>query len=95
VTSQFEQHLRAVADLPLGSASPRAPWSVMVNILGGPVEGTLGERFDAAMTAHPDAKIHTYGKDPRPGRKVGHVNVTGAELDDVVYTARAAAAHFD
>lgn len=95
VTGQFEQHLRAVADLPLGSAAPRAPWSVMVNILGGPAEGTLGERFDAAMEAHPDAKIHTYGKDPRPGRKVGHVNVAGDELDDVVYVARAAAAHFD
>lgn len=94
VTGQFEQHLRAVADLPLGDASPRASWSVMVNILGGPVEGTLGDRFAAAMTEHPSAKIHTYGKAPRPGRKVGHVNVSGDELDDAVYVARAAAAHF-
>jgi 5-(carboxyamino)imidazole ribonucleotide synthase len=94
VTGQFEQHLRAVADLPLGDTSPRAAWSVMVNILGGPSEGTLDERFAAAMTEHPSAKIHTYGKAPRPGRKVGHVNVSGDDLDDAVYVARAAAAHF-
>ncbi|KJQ53643.1 N5-carboxyaminoimidazole ribonucleotide synthase [Microbacterium sp. SA39] len=95
VTGQFEQHLRAVADLPLGSTAPRATWSVMVNILGGPAEGTLEARFDAAMAEHPTAKIHTYGKTPRPGRKVGHVNVSGDDLDDAVYVARAAAAHFD
>lgn len=94
VTGQFEQHLRAVADLPLGSTASNAAWSVMVNILGGPVEGTLDARFAAAMTDHPGAKIHTYGKDPRPGRKVGHVNVVGDDLDDAVYQARAAAAHF-
>lgn len=95
VTGQFEQHLRAVADLPLGSTAPRAPWSVMVNILGGPAEGTIEERFGAAMAEHPQAKIHTYGKAPRPGRKVGHVNVADADLDDAVYVARAVAAHFD
>mgnify|MGYP001618250600 FL=1 len=94
VTGQFEQHLRAVADLPLGSTAPRAAWSVMVNILGGPVEGTLDQRFDSAMAEHPGAKIHTYGKSPRPGRKVGHVNVADDDLDDAVYVARAAAAHF-
>lgn len=95
VTGQFEQHLRAVADLPLGSTAPRAPWTVMVNILGGPVEGTLTSCFAPAMQQHPEAKIHTYGKAPRPGRKVGHINVAGADLDDVVYTARAAAVHFE
>ena len=94
VTGQFEQHLRAVADLPLGDTRPRAAWAVMVNILGGPVEGTLGDRFEAAMAAHPAAKIHTYGKAPRPGRKVGHVNIAGDDLDDAVYVARAAAAAF-
>ncbi|MET0297850.1 MAG: 5-(carboxyamino)imidazole ribonucleotide synthase [Microbacterium sp.] len=94
VTSQFEQHLRAVADLPLGDPSPSAPWTVMVNVLGGPAEGSLDERFDAAMLEHPAAKIHTYGKAPRPGRKVGHVNVAGADLDEVAYEARAAASHF-
>jgi 5-(carboxyamino)imidazole ribonucleotide synthase len=95
VTGQFEQHLRAVADLPLGSPATRAAWSVMVNILGGPSEGTLEARFESAMAEHPTAKIHTYGKAPRPGRKVGHVNVSGDDLDDAVYVARAAAAHFD
>ncbi|WP_102192293.1 5-(carboxyamino)imidazole ribonucleotide synthase [Microbacterium aurantiacum] len=94
VTCQFEQHLRAVADLPLGDTSPRAPWSVMVNILGGPAQGTLEDRFSAAMSDQPAAKIHTYGKAPRPGRKVGHVNVAGDDLDDAVYIARAAAGHF-
>ncbi|MCK6066752.1 MULTISPECIES: 5-(carboxyamino)imidazole ribonucleotide synthase [Microbacterium] len=94
VTSQFEQHLRAVLDLPLGATESTAPWSVMVNLLGGPAEGGLLERFAPAMAEHPRAKVHTYGKAPRPGRKVGHVNVAGDDLDDVAYEARAAAAHF-
>lgn len=94
VTSQFEQHLRAVLDLPLGDPSPSASWSVMVNILGGPGEGDLDSRFAAAMAEHPGAKVHTYGKAPRPGRKVGHVNASGDDLDDVTYTARAAASFF-
>ena len=94
VTGQFEQHLRAVTDLPLGDTTPHQAWSMMVNILGGPAEGTFEDRFDAAMTQHPDAKIHTYGKTARPGRKVGHVNVSGSDLDDVAYSARAAAEHF-
>ncbi|MEU2203406.1 5-(carboxyamino)imidazole ribonucleotide synthase [Microbacterium oleivorans] len=94
ITSQFEQHLRAVLDLPLGDTAMRAPHAVMVNILGGPAEGTLGERLPDALAAHPSAKVHTYGKDPRPGRKVGHVNVVGDDLDTVVYEARAAASFF-
>ena len=95
VTSQFEQHLRAVLDLPLGDSDPRAEWSVMINILGGPAAGGLDERFTAAMAEHPNAKIHTYGKAPRPGRKVGHVTVSGGDLDEVAYQARAAASDFD
>jgi 5-(carboxyamino)imidazole ribonucleotide synthase len=94
VTSQFEQHLRAVLDLPLGDPQPREAWSVMVNILGGPESGGLDERFAAAMAEHPAAKVHTYGKAPRPGRKVGHVNAAGSDLDEVAYQARAAAAFF-
>jgi 5-(carboxyamino)imidazole ribonucleotide synthase len=94
-TSQFEQHLRAVLDLPLGATGSREPWSVMVNILGGPVAGTLADRYRAAMAEQPFAKIHAYGKDPRPGRKVGHVTVTGEDLDDVAYRARATAAFFE
>ncbi|WP_081703933.1 5-(carboxyamino)imidazole ribonucleotide synthase [Leifsonia aquatica] len=95
VTSQFEQHLRAVLDLPLGETRQRDEWSVMVNILGGPAEGSLQDRYPAALAAHPEAKFHGYGKEPRPGRKVGHVTVGGDDLDDVVYRARAAAAYFE
>jgi 5-(carboxyamino)imidazole ribonucleotide synthase len=94
VTSQFEQHLRAVLDLPLGEPRPTAGWAVMVNILGGPAGGTLDGRFSAAMGEHPGAKVHTYGKAPRPGRKVGHVTAVGGDLDEVAYQARAAAAFF-
>ncbi|MDR6866295.1 5-(carboxyamino)imidazole ribonucleotide synthase [Microbacterium resistens] len=94
VTGQFEQHLRAVADLPLGDAALRTPWAVMVNILGGPVEGGMVERLPEVLAAHPSVKVHTYGKAPRPGRKVGHVNVVGDDLDDAVYEARSAAARF-
>ena len=94
VTGQFEQHLRAVLDLPLGDPSPREEWAVMVNILGGPAEESLAGRLPAALEAHPAVKVHTYGKAPRPGRKIGHVNATGDDLDAVAYEARAAAAFF-
>jgi 5-(carboxyamino)imidazole ribonucleotide synthase len=94
ITSQFEQHLRAVLDLPLGATATRQPWAVMVNILGGPTEGGLAQRMPGALAAHTGVKVHTYGKDPRPGRKVGHVTATGVDLDDVCYDARAVAAHF-
>jgi 5-(carboxyamino)imidazole ribonucleotide synthase len=90
-TSQFEQHLRAVLDLPLGPTTMREPWSVMVNILGG----TNENRYAAAMHDQPGAKFHLYGKQPRPGRKVGHVTTLGSELDDAVFEARAAAAFFE
>ncbi|WP_448003812.1 5-(carboxyamino)imidazole ribonucleotide synthase [Agromyces bauzanensis] len=93
-TSQFEQHLRAVLDLPLGGTGCHADWAVMVNILGGPEEGTLADRYDEALAGHPTVKLHNYGKEPRPGRKVGHVTAIGDNLDDVVYEARAAAAVF-
>lgn len=94
-TSQFEQHLRAVLDLPLGDPSPRDAHAVMVNILGGPQHEEITDRFALAMEHVPDAKLHTYGKTARPGRKVGHVTVTGNDLDEVTYRARAAAAFFD
>ncbi|WP_419817091.1 5-(carboxyamino)imidazole ribonucleotide synthase [Glaciibacter flavus] len=91
-TSQFEQHLRAVLDLPLGATGCHDDWSVMVNILGGPVSGSLADRYRAALAAHPLVKVHNYGKSPRPGRKIGHVTAGGSELDEVSYEARAAAA---
>jgi 5-(carboxyamino)imidazole ribonucleotide synthase len=93
-TSQFEQHLRAVLDLPLGATGYREPWSVMVNILGGPDDGDLDTPAGNALGDQPAAKLHLYGKEPRPGRKIGHVTVSGEDLDDVVFRARAAAAFF-
>ena len=95
VTSQFENHLRAVMDLPLGSPAPRARWTVMVNILGGPTDsGRLYDGFPHAMARDPHLRVHLYGKDLRPGRKVGHVNAYGDDLDDCLDRARHAAAWF-
>ncbi|MDX2025831.1 5-(carboxyamino)imidazole ribonucleotide synthase [Microcella sp.] len=91
VTSQFEQHLRAVLDWPLGDTSMLAPWGVMINVFGSLPDETIA----AALGHQPTAKVHAYGKGPRAGRKAGHVTVIGTELDDVVYRARAAASHFD
>ena len=79
VTSQFEQHLRAVLDLPLGSPAMMAPAAVMVNVLGGG-DPDLYSRLVHVMAADPGVKVHLYGKQVRPGRKVGHVTVAG---DDV------------
>ncbi|CAM3787091.1 5-(carboxyamino)imidazole ribonucleotide synthase [Occultella aeris] len=89
VTSQFEQHLRAVLDLPLGDTSATAPWSVMVNLLGSELADPASAYPDL-MAAFPDAKVHLYGKSVRPGRKLGHVTVTGTDLAEVRRRARAA-----
>ena len=93
-TSQFEQHLRAVLDLPLGATGCRDPWSVMVNVFGGPSSGNLADRYPLVLADHPTVKVHNYGKQSRAGRKVGHVTAGGDELDEVVFQARAAAAFF-
>jgi 5-(carboxyamino)imidazole ribonucleotide synthase len=95
-TSQFEQHLRAVLDYPLGSTTPTAPVSVMANLLGGPDDITpkgIDERLHHCMAHWPDVKIHLYGKQFRPGRKVGHVTALGHDLDNVRERARDAAAY--
>ncbi len=96
VTSQFENHLRAVMDLPLGSPAPRARWTVMVNILGGPHPevGRLYDGFPHALARDPHLRVHLYGKQMRPGRKVGHVNAYGDDLEDCLERARHAAAWF-
>lgn len=91
VTSQFEQHLRAVLDLPLGDTAARAPWTVMVNVLGS-ARGELTDGLVDVARTDPGARVHLYGKGVRPGRKLGHVNVSGADLDEVRRRARAAAA---
>jgi 5-(carboxyamino)imidazole ribonucleotide synthase len=97
VTGQFENHLRAVLDLPLGSPESRQPWTVMVNILGGR-HGALSEDLYAGyphvFARDPRLKVHLYGKDVKPGRKVGHVTAYGDDLDDVLERARHAAAWF-
>jgi 5-(carboxyamino)imidazole ribonucleotide synthase len=92
-TSQFEQHLRAVLDYPLGSTSQTAPVVVMANVLGGPDDTSpaLDERVHHLMARWPDVKIHLYGKGFRPGRKVGHVTALGSDLATVRQRARAAA----
>jgi 5-(carboxyamino)imidazole ribonucleotide synthase len=96
VTSQFENHLRAVMDLPLGAPAARARWTVMVNILGGdhPGVGRLYDGYPHALARDPRLRVHLYGKGLRPGRKVGHVNAYGDDLDDCLQRARHAAAWF-
>ncbi|WP_026551470.1 5-(carboxyamino)imidazole ribonucleotide synthase [Arthrobacter sp. H20] len=85
VTGQFEQHLRAILDLPLGSTSMLGDVSVMKNYLGGS-NVDLFSAYPAALAAEPAAKIHGYGKAVRPGRKIGHVNavaLAGESLETV------------
>ena len=82
VTGQFEQHLRAVLDLPLGAPAPREPFTVMANVLGGDYP-ELYPAYRHIMARDPGLKVHLYGKGVRPGRKIGHVNVSGTDLDDL------------
>ncbi|MEN0135530.1 MAG: 5-(carboxyamino)imidazole ribonucleotide synthase [Rhodococcus sp. (in: high G+C Gram-positive bacteria)] len=91
-TSQFEQHLRAVLDYPLGDTAPLAPITVMANVLGAPAapEMSMDERVHHLFARMPDAKIHLYGKGEREDRKIGHVNIVGGpgSIDDPEYVAR-------
>ncbi|MCY1160250.1 MAG: 5-(carboxyamino)imidazole ribonucleotide synthase [Citricoccus sp.] len=89
VTGQFEQHVRAVLDLPLGATDTLGAYTVMKNYLGGANED-LYSAFPAAMAAHPEAKIHAYGKSVRPGRKIGHVNVVAPLAEDLAVAREAA-----
>jgi len=93
-TSQFEQHLRAILDYPLGSPALAAPVTVMANVLGAPDPPPLGidERMHHLFARFPDARLHLYGKAERPGRKIGHVTLLGDTLADVRPRARLAAA---
>jgi len=96
-TSQFEQHLRAVLDYPLGSTAMTAPVVVMANVLGGAAAADgwagppLDERVHHLMAHWPDVKLHWYGKGLRPGRKLGHLTALGDDLDEVRARATAAA----
>ena len=89
-TSQFEQHLRAVLDLPLGDTTPTAPYTVMANVLGGNEDDLYG-RYMHVMAHDPAIKVHFYGKDVRPGRKIGHVTVLGDDVANLLERARHAA----
>ncbi|HEX5427532.1 5-(carboxyamino)imidazole ribonucleotide synthase [Segeticoccus rhizosphaerae] len=90
VTSQFEQHLRAVLDLPLGATTTRDRWTVMANVLGGDYD-ELYPAYRHVMARDPGVKVHLYGKGVRPGRKIGHVTVSGSDLADLRERARHAA----
>jgi 5-(carboxyamino)imidazole ribonucleotide synthase len=92
-TSQFENHLRAVLDLPLGSPALVAPYAVMVNILGGDV-GNLYSAYRHVLARDPGLKVHLYGKEVRPGRKVGHVTVVGRDYEELLARGRHAADYF-
>lgn len=90
VTSQFEQHLRAVLDLPLGATTPTAPVTAMANVLGSALEDP-GQAAATVMDRYPNVKIHLYRKGNRAGRKLGHVNVCGLSPEALLAEARAAA----
>ncbi len=95
VTGQFEQHLRAVLDLPLGQVKPVAPVVVMANVLGLDLPEVY-PAYKHVMAHDPGVKVHMYGKAVKPGRKIGHVNVLGLpgrSFEDTVERARHAAAY--
>jgi 5-(carboxyamino)imidazole ribonucleotide synthase len=85
-TSQFEQHLRAVLDYPLGDTDAIAPVTVMANVLGPPHPPAMSidERLHHLFARMPDARVHLYGKAERPGRKIGHINFLGSDPAELV-----------
>jgi 5-(carboxyamino)imidazole ribonucleotide synthase len=87
-TSQFEQHLRAVLDLPLGSTLPTGDGVATINLLGEGADNDPRRRLGDALAAS-DGHIHFYGKEPRPGRKVGHVTAVADTLEVAIAQARA------
>ena len=89
ITSQFEQHLRAVLDLPLGETSATSKFSVMINLLGVDSENDFVTHYPAAMAQFPNVKFHSYEKDPRLGRKMGHLTLQGNDLDQLLQDGRA------
>ena len=91
-TSQFEQHLRAVLDLPLGDPRLAAPHAVMANVFGG-ISPDIYSRYTHVMAADPGVKVHLYGKQVRPGRKIGHVTVLGSDVASLRRRAARAASY--
>ena len=95
-TSQFEQHIRAVLDYPLGDTAALAQWTVMGNVLGAEEtpEMSMDERVHHLFARMPDAKVHLYGKQERPGRKIGHVNLVGSGDVEALRERAERAAHW-
>lgn len=95
VTSQFEQHLRAVLDLPLGETSVKGEVALMKNFLGGSQEDLFAV-LPTVLKTDARAKVHLYGKSVRQGRKIGHINMTGkaSELDELRASAKQLATYF-
>lgn len=89
-TSQFEQHLRAVLDLPLGDTSMRAEFAVMVNLLGVDDQNNFYEHYPRVMAEFPEVKFHLYQKAARAHRKMGHLTLLGANHEELLETGRAA-----
>lgn len=97
VTSQFQQHLRAVLGWPLGSPEMKVPAAAMVNLIGPAAAGAAGtDRRDGLLgaLAVPGVAVHLYGKEPRPGRKLGHVTAVGDTTWEALALARRAAGCF-
>lgn len=90
VTSQFEQHLRAVLDLPLGDTALLGDSVVMLNLLGVDSNNAFVGRYPEAMKRFPSAKFHTYEKQPRAGRKMGHITLVGRDSEELLGQGRAA-----
>lgn len=90
VTSQFEQHLRAVLDLPLGITDLKASAAVMINLLGVDDKNSFVEQYPEAMKQFPQAKFHLYEKSPRLGRKMGHINLVGSDVEQLLVSGRKA-----
>ena len=89
-TSQFEQHLRAVLDLPLGDTGMRGGFAVMVNLLGVDDENTFYEHYPSVMARYPSVSFHLYQKTARLGRKIGHLTVLGSNHEELLETGREA-----
>ncbi len=90
VTSQFEQHLRAVLDMPLGGTEMTHPHAVMINLLGVDSQNNLVDRFPMVMKDHPHIKFHFYQKAARAGRKMGHLNLFGEDAAELMRIGRMA-----
>jgi len=90
VTSQFEQHLRAVLDLPLGAPDLTSPAAVMINLLGVDETNDFVSHYPIAMRQFPTAKFHSYEKAARAGRKMGHITLQGDDFSQLVSQGQAA-----